>query len=83
VVEIANKVVPNATVNDNFEHAVQVNWHIGQGNLWWNETCDMVLEVFGLPGQRFMYTPHEDYMVFKFKTEQDKRLCQILLSDRI
>jgi hypothetical protein len=70
-------------LSDNFDYDVQINWHIGQGNLWWNETCALVLEVFGLPGNRFKYTPYEDYMIFKFKTEQDKRLCQLLLSDRI
>lgn len=83
MLETVTKVETSATVNDVFSYQVVINWHTGQGNIWWNETCALVLEVFGLPGNRFMYTPHEDYMIFKFKTEQDKRLCQLLLSDRI
>ena len=50
---------------------------------WWNECCAMVLEVFGLPGQRFMYHPYEDYMVFEFKSKKDHDLCRILLSERL
>lgn len=70
-------------LRDNFNFPVTVNWHTGQGELWWNETCAMVLEVFGLPGKRFYYTPTENNMIFSFKNEKDQRLCQMLLSDRI
>ena len=66
-----------------FDHQVKINWHTSQGNIWWNETCALVLEVFGLPGDRFMYRPYTDHMIFEFATEKDKHLCQILLSDRI
>ena len=41
-----------------FSHSVRVNWN-NQSVPWWNECCAMVLEVFGLPGNRFMYRPHE------------------------
>jgi hypothetical protein len=70
------------TTEKQFDHYVLVEWH-SQGNLWWNETCAMVLEVFGLPGDRFTYTPREDCMVFKFATERDEQLCRILLSERL
>ena len=64
------------------DHEVIVDWH-SQGNLWWNETCAMVLEVFGLPGNRFMYTPSEDFMTFTFKNKKDADICRILLSERL
>lgn len=70
------------TIRKMFNHPVRVNWH-SQGTLWWNETCALVLEVFGLPGNRFMYRPYNDYMVFEFKTQKDADLCRILLSERI
>ncbi len=54
-----------------------------QDNLWWNETCIKVLEIFGLPGNRFDYHPDVDYMKFTFKTAEDAFLCKILLSDRL
>lgn len=54
-----------------------------QSGIWWNETCAKVLEVFGLPGHRFTYTPDIDYMHFKFNTAEDAFLCKILLSDRM
>ncbi len=66
-----------------FKHTVRVNWTNEQGTIWWNETCAMVLEVFGLPGHRFVYHPHMDYMTFDFASEKDAIMCKILLSDRL
>ena len=61
---------------------ITIPWE-NQKNVWWNETCAMVLEVFGLPGQRFVYTPSTDFMTFTFKDKRDAFMCKILLSDRI
>ena len=43
----------------------------------------MVLEVFGLPGDRYESKPETDYMSFTFKNEKDATLCRILLSERL
>ena len=59
-----------------------VRWD-NQNVPWWNETCALVLEHFGLPGDRFVYTPHEDHMTFKFFNEHDGLMAKILLSDRL
>lgn len=67
---------------DNFPYIVKIDWD-NQSVPWWNECCAMVLEVFGLPGDRFVYHPHEDYMTFDFRSEKDYNLCQILLSERL
>jgi hypothetical protein len=68
-----------ALVDD--QNKVRIDWH-GQDGLWWNETCIMVIEVFGLPGSRFMFHPHQDYMEFSFTSKKDADLCKILLSER-
>jgi hypothetical protein len=64
------------------ENTVTVVWD-NQNGFWWNETCAMVLEVFGLPGNRYTSHPEHDYMKFIFKNEKDASLCKILLSDRL
>ena len=64
-------------------YEVCVDWKTGQNNIWWNETCAIVLEVFGLPGDRFVSTPTADYMLFTFKSQKDADLCRILLSERL
>jgi hypothetical protein len=66
----------------NFNYAIVVPWN-NQHNTFWNEMCADVVEVFGLPGQRFMYHPTVDQMVFAFKSEKDLDLCKILLSDKL
>ena len=63
------------------EYIVTVGWERHDGIPAWNETCAMVLEVFGLPGNRFVYKPFEDFMTFTFKSKKDADLCRILLSE--
>lgn len=65
----------------NYHHQITVPWE-NQNAVWWNETCAMVLEQFGLPGDRYIYSPNVNYMTFNFKTEEDLTLCQILLAGR-
>lgn len=65
-----------------FNYPVQINWDHQDGK-WWNECCADVIEVFGLPGNKFMYRPHTDYMVFEFKSKKDADLCKILLSEKL
>ena len=67
---------------DQYIHVVSIPWQ-GQREYWWNETCSDILEVFGLPGDRFTSHPSEDKMDFYFKSEKDAQLCKILVSEKI
>lgn len=69
-----------ATTNGGY---VLVPYHTGQNGIWWNETCAMVMEVFGLPGDRYTTQVNPDVMAFHFKSQKDVTLCQLLLSDRL
>ena len=64
------------------DHEVIVDWN-NQHNEWWNETCASIVEVFGLPGNRFVYSPSVDFMTFTFKSKKDADVCRILLSEKI
>jgi hypothetical protein len=61
---------------------VKLLWE-NQNKYWWNEVCADVVEIFGLPGDRFTSHPYDDCMLFRFKSEKDYRLCKILLSDKL
>jgi hypothetical protein len=37
----------------------------------WNEKCAHAIELFGLPGDKFVTHPTETYMEFYFKNETD------------
>lgn len=68
----------------NPEQIVRVDWDQGIDVAYeWNEACAKVLNVFGLPGNRFYYRPKEDYMIFIFKSVKDATLCRILLSETV
>jgi hypothetical protein len=64
------------------QNNIYVHWN-GQSGFWWNDTCALVLEVFGLPGGRYESHPEQDFMRFTFKTAKDADLCRILLSERL
>lgn len=72
--EITKKMSPS-------DHEVILDWTPERGTIWWNECCAMVVEVFGLPGNRFVYTPSMDFMTFTFKSKKDADLCRIMLSE--
>jgi hypothetical protein len=61
---------------------IVIPWH-NQDNNWWNEACASVVEVFGLPGDRYTYNPRYEDMRFLFTSKKDYQLCKILLSDKI
>lgn len=63
------------------QHTVWVEWQ--QPYMPWNEICIKVMEVFGLPGNRYTTHPSTHYMAFKFNSEKDRILCEILLSEYI
>jgi hypothetical protein len=64
------------------DHKVTIVWD-NQNGFWWNETCAIVLEVFGLPGERYSSHPMHDAMHFDFKNKKDADLCKVLLSERL
>jgi hypothetical protein len=62
---------------------VCVKWDDKQTGFWWNETCSLVLEHFGLPGERYTSHPTENEMLFKFFNSYDATMCRLLLSERL
>lgn len=68
--------------NAGFMHLITIPW-AGQNSYWWNDACADVLEVFGLPGNKYMSHPRPDGMDFYFKSHRDAELCKILLSEKL
>lgn len=54
-----------------FKYTVKIEWKNGDSIPNWDEKCVYALETFGLPGDRFITHPNEDYMEFIFKSEVD------------
>lgn len=68
--------------DEGFVHVIRLPW-LGQSNTTWNEACASVMEVFGLPGDKYMSHATMDTMDFGFKSERDAVLCKILLSEHV
>jgi hypothetical protein len=61
---------------------VRIPWR-SQYEPFWNDLCANVMEVFGLPGNRYVSRPTADYMDFTFNNSKDYDLCRIMLSEYI
>jgi hypothetical protein len=59
------------------------DWEDGDTILLWNGFLESVIEVFGLPGNRYVTELDANYMDFKFYTEQDRILFLTGWSARI
>ena len=73
---------PNNVEKVESVYEIRLNWE-NQNKYWWNEVCADVVEIFGLPGDRFTSHPYEDCMLFRFNSKKDYQLCKILLSDKL
>ena len=49
----------------------------------WNEICANIVEVFGLPGHRFVSEVNIDDFKIIFKSKKDKIMCEMLLSEHL
>lgn len=54
-----------------FKYNIRIPWRIGDSIPTWNEKCAWALEQFGLPGDRFITHPTEEFMDFLFHDEKD------------
>ena len=61
-----------------FNYPVRIDWFTpGVHGLSWSEYCVEIMEEFGLPGDRYITTVSEDYMIFSFKHSEDAMLCKL------
>jgi hypothetical protein len=57
--------------DNNFQYTIRIPWRIGDTVQRWDETCTWAMETFGLPGDKFITHPTEDYMDFMFRNKED------------
>lgn len=62
---------------------VVLDWLPNEGDTEWNNPLICLLEVFGLPGNRYMCRPTNGIMEITFNSEKDATLCRIMLSERL
>jgi len=57
--------------DNNYQYTIRIPWKLGDTVQRWDETCAWAMEQFGLPGDKFITHPTEEYMDFMFKNEED------------
>lgn len=62
---------------------IQVPWQDPYDkDFMWNELLAWTMETYGLPGDRWTYTPTHDYMDFHFPDEKDSLMFQLKTGGR-
>lgn len=63
---------------------VHVPWSHKAGSIpIWDEITILIMERFGLPGNKYTTELTDRYMNFVFKDEREGLVCQLLVSDYI
>jgi hypothetical protein len=67
-----------------FPYSVMIPWTPRMDNVMrWNEVCAQAMEVFGLPGDRYLTQANINHMTWYFKTEQEALLMRLKFSELI
>lgn len=62
---------------------VLLDWLPKEEDIEWNNPLIWLLEVFGLPGDRYMCRPTNNVIEITFKSDKDATLCRIMLSEKL
>ena len=69
-------------LNPEFTHLVNLSWNITIGTVRsWNEICADGMELFGLPGDRYITDISERSMTWSFRSDQDAVLFRLKFSE--
>jgi|LakMenEpi03Aug12_release.lakeMendotaPanAssembly.Ray.scaffolds.fasta_scaffold66902_8 hypothetical protein len=56
---------------NSFPYTIRIPWRMDDTINSWNDICAWAVEHYGLPGDKFITHPTEDYMDFMFRNEED------------
>ena len=71
-------------LNPEFTHLVNLSWNITIGTVRsWNEICADGMELFGLPGHRYITHATEDSLTWLFRDPQDALLFRLKFSEHL
>ena len=60
-----------------FPYRICVTWKYNENNQYWNDLCAWAIETFGLPGDRFQFESTEDWMIWRFRDQQEALVFQL------
>jgi hypothetical protein len=67
-----------------FVHPVQLDWNLTIGTVRsWNEICADGMELFGLPGDRYITHATQDSLTWQFRDAQDALLFRLKFSEHL
>lgn len=65
-----------------FNYPVTVNWGRGADTMeYWDRLCIASIEMFGLPGDRFITDIGADQMIWAFRSDKDALLFKLKFSE--
>jgi hypothetical protein len=62
---------------------VRLRWRVGDTHITHADIYSWTVEMFGLPGERFMFHPTSQAMLFEFEHRDDALLFALRFSERV
>jgi len=60
---------------------IKVYWIEGDEVTLWIGKFAKIMEVFGLPGDKYLTNAHDEYMLFSFVDAEDAVMAKLMLGD--
>jgi hypothetical protein len=62
-------------------NTIDLAWKLPFSRQGWTEPCTLIIEHFGLPGDKYTTELTENNMKFHFKDNKDALMCRLLISE--
>lgn len=62
-------------------NTVEISWESPKSKQIWTVPCTVIIEHFGVPGEKYTTTLTSDTIFLHFKDSKDALVCRLLISD--
>jgi hypothetical protein len=64
------------------KYPIKIDWEWEiRGGRPWNEVCTVIVEKFGLPGDKYTTELSNHYMIFNFNEPEDALMAKLTIGD--
>lgn len=62
-------------------YPIKIGWAINENGMPWNDICAVIIENFGLPGDKYITELSDQAMTFNFKEPEDAMMAKLTIGD--
>jgi hypothetical protein len=62
-------------------NTIELAWMVPSTQKLWTDPCTLIMDLFGLPGERYTTTITHKSIQFHFNEDKDAFMCRLLISE--